>query len=145
MAFLKNVCMDVVNKHAPYIRENHAEYMDKELSQATMKRSKLRNVYLKHRSEENRLAYKKQRNVCVTLLRKEKADYFDNLNLKLVRDNKMFWKTISPYFANNPKKRSKITLVDEKGNTLLEDEKIAETFNKFFGNIIKNLNIPINS
>ena len=57
----------------------------------------------------------------------------------------MFWKTISPYFVNNPKKRSKITLVDEKGNTLSEDEKIVETFNKFFANIIKKPNISINS
>ena len=40
---------------------------------------------------------------------------------------------------------SEIALVDEKDNTLSEDEKIAETFNKFFGNIIKNLNISINS
>ena len=83
--------MDVLNKHAPLKRKlistNHAEHTDKELSQAIMKRSRLRNVYLKHRSEEN----------------------------------------------------------NEKDNTLPEDEKIAETFNKFFGNIIKNLNIPINS
>ena len=57
----------------------------------------------------------------------------------------MFLKTISLYFVNNPKKTSKITLVDEKGNTLSEDEKIAEPFNKFFGNIIRNLNISINS
>ena len=145
----KNVCMDAINKHAPlkrkYIRANHAEYMDKELSQAIMKRSKLRSDYLKHRSDENRLAYKKQRNFCVTLLRKKNADYFNNLDPNLVRDNKMFWKTISPYFVNNPRKTSKNTLVDEKGNTLFEDEKIAETFNKFYGNIIKNLNISINS
>ena len=110
-----------------------------------MKRSKLRNNYLKHRNEENRLAYKKQRNFCFTLLRKKKADYFNNLDLNLVRDNKTFWKTISPYFVNNLKKRSNITLVDEESNTLSEDEKIAETFNKFFGNIIKNLNISISS
>ena len=57
----------------------------------------------------------------------------------------MFWKTISPYFVSNPKKTSKITLVDEKSNTLSEDEKIADIFNKFFGNIIKNLNVSINS
>ena len=57
----------------------------------------------------------------------------------------MFWKTFSPYFVNNPKKRSKITLLDKKDNTLSEDEKIAETFNKFFENIIKILNISINS
>ena len=34
---------------------------------------------------------------------------------------------------------------DEKDSTLPEDEKIAETFDKFLGNRIKNLNIPINS
>ena len=79
------------------------------------------------------------------LLRKKKEDYFNNFDLNLVRDNEMFWKTISPYSVNNPKKRSKVTLVDEKANTLSEDEKIAETFNKIFRNIIKNLNISINS
>ena len=42
----------------------------------------------------------------------------------------MFWKTISPYFVNNSKKSSIITLVDRKDNTLSEVEKIAETFNK---------------
>ena len=53
----------------------------------------------------------------------------------------MFWKTISPCFVHNPKKRSQIMLVDGKGNIYLKDEKIVEAFNKFFGNIIKNLNI----
>ena len=42
-------------------------------------------------------------------------------------------------------KKVKNTLVEEKGNTLSEDEKNAPTFNKFFSNIIKNLNISINS
>ena len=91
----KNVYIGVINKHVPlkrkYIRANHAEYMDMELSQTMMKRSKLRNDYLKHRSEENRLAYKKLRNVSVTLLSKKKADYFNNLDLNLIRDKKMFW------------------------------------------------------
>ena len=75
--------MGATNKHAPlkrkYIRANHAEYMDKELNQAIMKRSKLPNVYLKHRSEENRLAYKNQHNFCVTLLRKKKQAILINL------------------------------------------------------------------
>ena len=98
--------MDVLNKYAPlkrrYIKANYAEYMDKELSQVKMKRSRLRNVYLKHRSEENRSAYKKQHTFCV-LLRKKKPDHFNNLDLHLVRDNKMFWKIIPSYFVNNSK------------------------------------------
>ena len=72
----KNVCMDVINKHATLkrkcIRANHSEYMDKELNQAIMKCSKLRNNYLKHRSEE--------RNFCATLLRNKNAYYFNNLD-----------------------------------------------------------------
>ena len=104
--------MDIINKHVPlqrkYIRANDVEYMNKDLSQAIMKRSKLWNVYLKHRSEKNGLAYKKKRNFCVALLRNKKADYFNNLDLNLVQDNKMFWKTRSPYFLNNPKKSQKL-------------------------------------
>ena len=62
-----------------YLRVNHAEYMENELSQAITKRLKLRNVYLKQH-----LKYKKQRNLCVTLLRKKKAKYFNDLELNLV-------------------------------------------------------------
>ena len=91
----------------------------------------MRNDYLKHRNEENKLAYKKQRNFCVTLLRKKKADYFNNLDLNLVRDNKMFWKTISPYFVNNSKKRSKITLVDEKIILYLRTKRLLRLLRRF--------------
>ena len=40
------------------------------------------NVYLKHRSKENRLAFKKQLNFCVS------ADYLKNFDTNLVRDKK---------------------------------------------------------
>ena len=58
---------------------------------------------------------------------KKKADYLNKLDPNLV-------KAISAYFINNPERRSKITLVDEKDNTLSEDEKIV---NRFFGNMEK--------
>ena len=46
--------------------------MNKTLSKAIKKRSKLGNVFLKKRTEENRNNYVKQRNLCLTLLRKSK-------------------------------------------------------------------------
>ena len=83
----KNIFVDIINKYGPlkkkYIRANHVKYMGRELSQNIMKRSKLRNDYLGHRSTENRLAYEKQPNFCVTLLRK-KTDSSNNLDLNLV-------------------------------------------------------------
>ena len=44
------------------------KFMDKQLNQAMMVRSKLRNKFLKLKTEENRLTYVKQRNYCIKLL-----------------------------------------------------------------------------
>ena len=72
--------------------------MDKELNQAIMVRSKLRNKFLKLKTEENRLAYAKQRKYCVKLLQQKKRQYSENLNLSSITDNTLFWKTVSPLF-----------------------------------------------
>ena len=40
-----------------------------------------------------------------SLTKEKKADYCNKLDLNVVRENKMFWKTFSLYFVNNPKKR----------------------------------------
>ena len=65
-------------------------FMNKSLSRAFMRRIQLRNKYLKKHSETNRLAYPKQRNFCVSLLRKTKKDYYANLNEKDIADDKKF-------------------------------------------------------
>ena len=56
--------------------------MNKILSNEIMKRSNLRNKYLKSRSEEDRQRFRKQRNLCVSLLTKTKRSYYSNLNEK---------------------------------------------------------------
>ena len=87
--------------------------MDKELNQGIMVRSKLRNKFLKLKTEENRLAYAKQRNYCLKLLQQKKRQHFENLNLSSITDNKLFWKTVSPLFTEkNGSKNNKITLVE---------------------------------
>ena len=62
----KNSWLYVVNIHAPlkknYIRANNAENMDYEFKSSYNETLKARNVYLKRKREENRLAYKKQAN-----------------------------------------------------------------------------------
>ena len=59
-------------------------------------------------------AYKKQRNLCVSLLRQNKKDYFETLDMKSVTDNKMFWKTVAPLFSNKSKASNKITLSENE-------------------------------
>ena len=51
---------------------------------------------MKDASAENKFFYNRQRNWCVSLLRKEKKKYFANLNEKDITDNEKFWKTIKP-------------------------------------------------
>ena len=64
--------------------------MNKALSKEIMTRTQLRNKFLKDRSEGNKNKYSKQRNYCVSLLRKSKSDYFGNLNEKNINDKKTF-------------------------------------------------------
>ena len=106
-----------------------------------MKRSNLRNKYLKSRSEEDRQRFRKQRNLCVSLLRKTKRSYYSNLNEKNVIDNRKFWKTVKPMLSNKFVNNEKITLVDNE-KIITNDKEIAKVLNDFFSNIIKTLNIP---
>ena len=57
-----------------------------------MHRSKLRNQFLKLQKNESRLRYSKQRNLCETLLRKAKKNYYADLKMSDINDNKKFWK-----------------------------------------------------
>ena len=88
--------------------------MDKKLNHSIMLRSKLCNKFLKSRSNKDRNAYKKQRNLCVSLLRQNKKDYFETLDIKSVTDKKMFWKTVAPLFSNKSTASNKITSENEK-------------------------------
>ena len=88
-------------------------------------------------------AYKKQRNLCVSLLHQNKKDYFEALDVKFVTGNKMFWKTVAPLFSNRSKASNKITLTENE-KLIMNDQKCAEVFNNYFNSIVKELNIPIN-
>ena len=68
-----------------------------------MERTRLRNIYLKQRTETIKFAYNQQRNKCVNILKKQKRSYFESLNLKFVKDNKKFWKKISALNSNKIK------------------------------------------
>ena len=55
-----------------------------ELNQAIMVRCKLRNKYLKSKSEIDKQIYNKQRNYCVKLLRLKKRKYYESLDISKI-------------------------------------------------------------
>ena len=94
----KETVFNIFNKYAPvkrkYVRANEAPFLTKELHKAIVKGSRLRNKFLKDRTENNQKNFKLQRIFCKKLLRTTKKSYYRHLNIKEVTDNKTFWKTI---------------------------------------------------
>ena len=138
----KMTFLNVLNKFAPlkkkYLRANHSRFVNKELNKAIMQRSRLRNAYLKDRTRAARIAYKKQRNVCVSILRKSKKCYYENLDTKNITDNKKFWGTVKPLFSNKVRSNTYITL-NEDEKLIKNEYQIANIFNTFFIEIVPNL------
>lgn len=64
--------------------------MNNILSKKVMKGSRLRNKYMRQRSNTNKLAYNKQRKCYVSLFRKEKKSCFNNINTKIILGSKHF-------------------------------------------------------
>ena len=61
--------------------------------------------------------------------------------MKDVTENKMFWKTVKPFFSDKVTCSEKITLIDE--DEIIENDSGTErVLNNFFSNIISNLKIP---
>ena len=63
----------------------------------TFPKTNLKNKFYKSKSFEDENAFKKQRNFCIRLYKREKRKYFNSLNLKAIRDTKIFWKTVEPF------------------------------------------------
>ena len=139
-----NISKIILEKKTPlkerHIRYNQAEFINKNLQKAIMNRSRLLNRYRKEKTEATRSAYKRQRNFCVKLLRKTKKEFYNNLNVKYITENKLFWKTVKPSFTDKTLKDERITLV-ENNKVVSDESKLVEIFSKYFGNIVQNLGI----
>ena len=107
-------------------------FFNKELPSAHKKRTQLRNRYLKKiRSSQNKNLYTKQRNFCVSLLRKTEKKLYVNLNHKDIADNKQFWRTVKPLLSDKSKSNEKITLAEDN-KIISKDKDNAELLNSFF-------------
>ena len=105
-----------------------------------MTRSKLKRRYNRDGTTINFENYKKQLNICVNLLRKSKTQYFNDIDVKNLTDNKRFKKTIRPKFSNKCKTASTIILV-ENDKILQGDKPIAKTFINYFTDVTLSLGL----
>ena len=82
------ICTEALYKYVPLKRqtigENQSPFINKEISEAIIKRTELRNKFLKHKTDRSRQAFAKQRNFFVT---------------SIVMRKTLLWKTIKPLFS----------------------------------------------
>ena len=78
--------LEALDKHAPrktkILRANHSSYIA--LRKAIMKRSYLEKLYFKNRTENSLKTYKRQKNYCSKLYKKERKEFFNNINPSFV-------------------------------------------------------------
>ena len=108
-----------------------------------MLRTRLKNKYNKSRTVQNWEAFRKQRNSCVKLFRTEKRNFYKNLDISQITDNKKFWNTVKPFISNKNKAKAKITLIEDE-RIISKDEEVAETLNDYFVTVTDSLGLTEN-
>ena len=119
----------IVDKHAPLkrkvLRGNHAPFINKELRKAIYTRTRLKNKFNKIPSEENKILYKKQRNICVSLRKKAIKRYFSEIASKGIMTNKDFWKVIKPFLTNKGCLTNSDIMLIDNDQMITDDKKIV--------------------
>ena len=83
-----------------HVRTNQTPFVNKTINKKIMKRSWLRNEFFNTKSGIDRKAYNKQHNFCVSLIRWEKKNFFNDVSTCDITDNKTFWKIVKPLFTD---------------------------------------------
>ena len=106
--------------------------MTKEPHKAIMKRSRLRNKFLKTKSITDRKIY--------NVIRSTKKSYLNDLDMSEMNDRRPFWKMIGALFLKKNSKNENINL-NEEGKNISNNDKLCHIFNNHFLEVISSLKI----
>ena len=117
----KYISSKVLNTHVPIkeknVRCNQSPFISKQLRKAIMTQTCPLNKYRKDNNAGNPMAYKRQKNLYVILLRKSKKVFYNNINVKRITDKRNFWQTIKPSLTDKTFKDERMTLVYGDNNS----------------------------
>ena len=110
--------LDVLSKHAPLkkkrFRANHASYVSKSMQKAIIRRSYLENVYFRKKNGQVFESIQKTKIIVAGFIKKNvKKSQINKLNPSFVNDNKLFWKTVKPFFSDKGSSGSNIKLMEK--------------------------------
>lgn len=94
-----------------------------------------RNKFLKNPSNRNRIVYTRQRNFCLSCLRKEKRETFPDLYEKDIAINKKFWHTVKHFLSDKIKFRENILLINNE-KIIFDGAEVANNLENFFSQVL---------
>ena len=134
--------IEVLNIYAPLrkklFRANHAPYISKTLNNVIMHRSQLETKYLKTKTQTNLSLYKKHKNFCSKLSKRERRKYYESLDMKNVLYSKEFQKTMRPFLSDKNTVFSQISI--EKKNIYIYLMTLI-CLKSFFEDTVRSLNV----
>ena len=120
------------------VRGNEASFMTKELNKPIMKRFKLKKRYRNWPFRENVLAFKKQKNICKSLSKKTKKNFFSKITSNEVIGNKQFLHTIKPFLTSKGFLHNEDIALHIGDKTVTDFNELTKKFNQYLINIVQN-------
>ena len=140
----QKIFLNVLDIHAhmkkKYIRANEVPYMTKPLRKAIMTRSRLENKFHKTKSLADKAVFKRQKNYCNRLDKRERKKFYNNLELNTITDNRKFWSTMKPFLTDKGVSKNSIKLI-VGSKIIVEDCEVADTLNIYFNNAVTSVGI----
>ena len=107
--------------------------MIKELSKATMAKSKTRNKYLKWPSY---VSYKKSKNKCNSMTKKARKILLKEATKDGIMSTKKFWIAVKPFLTSNGCISNDFIRAEKDGDLISNEKELAELFNQSYINIV---------
>ena len=105
-----------------------------------MGRSQLETKCLKTKTQTDFKLYKKHKNFCCKLYKREGRKYYESFDMKNVLNCKYFWKIMRPFLSDRNTVFSQITL--EKNKRIISDDfDLCEEFSAFSEDAVRSLNV----
>ena len=82
--FEENLITNLAPTKQKHIRGNQSPFMNKDIHKAIMTKTRLGCRFLKEANPMNRLAYKKQRNYCISVMHENKKQFHGYLNVNSI-------------------------------------------------------------
>lgn len=134
----KALFLEVLNKYAPIqnkkVRSKNVPWITRRIKELIISTDKLKRKAIITNLETDWYNYKQIRNKVNTELRNAKKDYYSSKIASQKQNPKQAWETINNLVGRQCK-QTVVNQLDIEGETLTNNEDIAESFNNYFSNI----------